>query len=405
MLTIRNNQFVEGLTMLDFPATRGESVGARATEALVRSPFPSLVRFAEGLTTAGRMVPAEEVSRRSRAVGLNFSEPMPEARLESFIDRKLAERRRQRIVQSGPQDLTTKSLGVFAELATTIVDPINVASAFIPVVGPARFAALTARFGRTGARALRGVAEGLVGAALVEPLVLAASTQEQADYGFLDSLLNVTFGGVLGGGLHVGLGKVGDVRKRGKARRMGEIVSRLERSNREQAFRAALVNVNDGVAPNPRLHIAEDAAVRDLPEGIEPNTPEERLWIKEQNADTRVRDVPQKYQQEVDRVDDPDSLLLADVPGAEEADLRVAEIEARKADAEEMELSMADAEDTLRASARTFVEDADDELLEVMGLTRGVDDTPDLAASAKAIEEVKQQEQAIRALVACMGRG
>lgn len=391
--------------MLDFPATRGESIGARATEALVRSPFPSLLRFVEGLTTGGRMVPADEVQRRSRAVGLNFNEPMPEARLEAFIDRKLDERRRQRIIASGPQDLTTKSLGLFAELATTIVDPINVASAFIPVVGPARFASLAARFGKTGARALRGVAEGLVGAALVEPLVLAASTQEQADYGFMDSVLNVTFGGILGGGLHVGLGRVGDIRKRGKARRMGEIISRLERSNREQAFRAAIVNVNDGVMPNPDLHISEDAAIRNLPEGVEPNTPEERLSIKSENAEANVRDVPRKLQDEVDRIDDPNSTMLADVPGAEEADLRVAEIDARKVDAEEMEVSMSDAEDTLRASARAFIEDADPELLDVMGLSRGVDDTPDIAAATKAIADVKEQEQAIRALVACMGRG
>ena len=391
--------------MLDFPATRGESIGARVVEALVRSPFPSVLRLLDSSRAGGRILSAEEVSRRSLAVGLSFHEPMREDRLEGFIERKLDERRRQRIVATGPQDLTTKSLGLFAELATTIVDPINVASAFIPVVGPARFASLSARFGKTGARALRGVTEGLVGAAVVEPLVLAASTQEQADYGFMDSLLNITFGGVLGGGLHVGLGKIGDVRKRGKARRMGEIVSRLERSNREKAFRAAIVNANEGIMPNPDLHIREDAAFRDLPDGVEPNTQAERLAIKGQNARANVQDVPRKLQAEVDRINDPASTMLADVPGAEEAQLRVAEIDARKVDAEEMEAALSDADATLRDSARAFVEDADDDLLEVMGLSREIDDTPDLADAAKAIENVKQQEQAIRALVACMGRG
>ena len=49
---------------------------------------------------------------------------------------------------------------------------------------------------------------------LVEPIVLTAATAEQADYGLMDSFLNVTFGSIIGGGLHVGAGALKDFRTR-----------------------------------------------------------------------------------------------------------------------------------------------------------------------------------------------
>jgi hypothetical protein len=62
------------------------------------------------------------------------------------------------------------------------------------------------------ARLARGVTEGAVGAALVEPLVYSAAKRVQADYGAADSLLNIAFGSILGGGLHVGIGKLRDIK-------------------------------------------------------------------------------------------------------------------------------------------------------------------------------------------------
>ena len=81
---------------------------------------------------------------------------------------------------------------------------------FIPIVGQARFASMVARAGLTQARFGKGAIEGLVGIAAVEPLVYTAATREQSDYGLVDSLIAVTFGGILGGGLHVGIGKLKD---------------------------------------------------------------------------------------------------------------------------------------------------------------------------------------------------
>jgi hypothetical protein len=93
-----------------------------------------------------------------------------------------------------------------------MVDPINVAASFIPVFGQTNFARLVARQGFTKARAIRGAVEGAVGATLVEPIVYGVAQSLQADYDMYDSLLNVTFGTVLGSGLHVGAGKLKDMK-------------------------------------------------------------------------------------------------------------------------------------------------------------------------------------------------
>jgi hypothetical protein len=98
-----------------------------------------------------------------------------------------------------------------AGMAATVVDPINLASAFIPVLGEARFAALAGKVGLTGARVARGALEGAVGAVAVEPIILLQARSEQADYDMYDSLLNVTFGTLVGAGLHAGGGAVKDL--------------------------------------------------------------------------------------------------------------------------------------------------------------------------------------------------
>lgn len=416
--------------MVDFQTTLGDTIAARSTEALVRSPFFSALRMRELSALGGRMLSSFEVAKRAQSVGLILDEPMREEKLDALIQRKLEERRRQRIVASGPQDGFTASLGFFAELATTVVDPLNVASAFIPVVGQARFAALSVRFGRLGARALRGTAEGLVGAAVVEPLVLAAATQEQADYGFLDSMLNVAFGAVAGGGLHVGGGKIADLRRSRRARRMSEVVTLMDRTNKEQALKSAIANVNEGVIPNPDLHLREDAAVRGeiksaidrrldegadieelINEGVLTSDEarnlqfEERMNIRARNQSMVVENVSEKLQAEVDRINSPKSDLLQDVEGAREADARAPEIAAKKNDVVEVEELLDSAEEDVKAAARAFLEEADESLLEAVGLTRDLDQVGDIAAADIAIAETRQQKDAIDALVACMKRG
>jgi hypothetical protein len=94
-----------------------------------------------------------------------------------------------------------------AMLLAGLADPLNVASAFMPVVREARVASILANAGesalaRAGARAAIGAAEGFAGAAALELPTYGLRTAMQDDYHLTDSLLNMAFGTALGGGLH-----------------------------------------------------------------------------------------------------------------------------------------------------------------------------------------------------------
>lgn len=99
-------------------------------------------------------------------------------------------------------------------LVGSVLDPTNIALAFVPVVGEARYAALLKQaggaFGRAGVRAGAGATEGLVGAALAEPLIYAGQQQWRNDYTAFDSMLNVAGGAVFGSLLHAGAGLARD---------------------------------------------------------------------------------------------------------------------------------------------------------------------------------------------------
>ena len=122
-------------------------------------------------------------------------------------------------------------VGFGAGLVTSMLDPINVASSFIPIVGEQRVMSMLARnagsaWGRAGVRVGVGALEGAVGAAALEPFIYAAKTQTQSDYGMTDSLLNIAFGTVMGGAMHSAGGAWGDwVRKRRGIRQPWEIVT------------------------------------------------------------------------------------------------------------------------------------------------------------------------------------
>ena len=77
----------------------------------------------------------------------------------------------------------------------------------------------------------KGAIEGFVGNALVEPIVYKVAKSEQADYDYQDSILNLVAGTVLGSGLHVGFGRVGDAIA--KARGKDNIYQRLAKSHPE----------------------------------------------------------------------------------------------------------------------------------------------------------------------------
>lgn len=210
-----------------YKSTLGETLGAVAEDAWNFNPLPSAIRFFEleanrNEDTNEPLISRDELNKKYSNLDLFFDQDEKQSTVDILVNRKVLERERQSIIARGPEGsfnpfnsgFYTGGAKLGTSLAVSLADPINIASAFIPVVGEARFASLVARQGLTKARGIRGVVEGAVGAAAVEPIILTAATAEQADYGLMDSFLNVTFGSIIGGGLHIGAGALKDFRTR-----------------------------------------------------------------------------------------------------------------------------------------------------------------------------------------------
>lgn len=163
----------------------------------------------------------EEAKAQIKDAGVPLSVPetsYTQEALDIIIERKKAELLRKD--QMDRAKGIVPAVGQFtAMLAAQIVDPINIAASFVPVVGPARYTAMMSRATTAGARALVrakvGAIEGVVGAAIVEPFVYRATQREQADYTMYDSMLNIGLGSVMGAGLHSGFGAIGDLIRKG----------------------------------------------------------------------------------------------------------------------------------------------------------------------------------------------
>jgi hypothetical protein len=272
----------QDLALEEMTAPLGSAVGASAEESWLRSPLSSLMSTAElsrqqygdqpsydELMTGqfstldapkppSRYISAESAREKAKGAGvkLDFQDgEFPEGYVDELIRRKAAESARQDALARAPGGFWAGTAVIGAGIGTSLLDPINVASAFVPVVGEARFASMVGALGLTGARLARGAGEGFVGAAMVEPIVLGAAAAEQADYGMADSVTNLAFGTVVGGGLHVGAGAIGDwLKKGGKSIHTtppapGAIPDRLASMSPEErgvVFRTALAQALDG---------------------------------------------------------------------------------------------------------------------------------------------------------------
>jgi hypothetical protein len=191
-------------------------LGATLDETLYYNPFNALDRLAEqklGQGTTGRLLSKDEwASSDYFREGIEVGDEGIKEGLANLLAERHDERLDFQITlqrSRGGFKLGAAQFGV--ALAGSMLDPLNVASAFIPTVGLARGATVASRLGRKGNRFTTGMMDGAIGAAVVEPLVIGAAAAEQdREYGLMDSFLNVALGSALGGGLHWGVGKLTD---------------------------------------------------------------------------------------------------------------------------------------------------------------------------------------------------
>jgi hypothetical protein len=189
-----------------------EAQGANIASSWDYNPTSSLFRLneqAQAYQESNVYLNKDDLNKQYADLGLFFEQDTREGVVDFLVQRKQVEQERASVVSRGPQN--TYGTFFLASLATNFADPINIGSAFIPVVGQTRFANMVARSGKNVARLQRGFIEGFVGNAAVEPIVYGVARSEQSDYDQYDAFFNIAAGGILGSSLHVGFGKIGDV--------------------------------------------------------------------------------------------------------------------------------------------------------------------------------------------------
>lgn len=239
-------------------ASSGQVIAAAFEQALYENPLNAVIRIGEYAQSTGRgrrLSQSEWQNSEYFREGITVSENGIRENTAALLAERHDERRsRSLVLERSPGGFGLGAAQFGAGLVASATDPLNVAASFIPVVGQARFLAATAKYGRTVARAGKGAFEGAVGAAVVEPAVLlAASLEQDEDYTFADSFMNIAFGSVLGGGLHVVGGKISDALKKADP----ATVKALQQN--------AISKIVQDQEVNQNLAIRQDVALRNDP--------------------------------------------------------------------------------------------------------------------------------------------
>lgn len=149
----------------------------------------------------GRLVAPEDLTKQYGDLGLKFDLPMTQGEADILAENKRAEQIRMAMIEYGPKGLLSTSAQFGTGVLAAMVDPLELATAFIPFVGQAPKVAAIARMGEIGRRTLVGAANGFVGSVVTEPGYYLLSKSQQLDYTMTDALFNVGVGTFLGGGI------------------------------------------------------------------------------------------------------------------------------------------------------------------------------------------------------------
>jgi hypothetical protein len=153
-----------------------------------------------GNTIDNPLLSREEANQRYSQYGVTFSSDIRLNEAEIIAARKIRETALKQRLQQTEGDFMSGASSLLGGMAGAMLDPINIATMFIPVtkIIPALKGLETA--GLMGKTAVRGI-DGLVMNSLVEPLPLWMAGVDQRDYTMADSLFNVTAGGLFGAGI------------------------------------------------------------------------------------------------------------------------------------------------------------------------------------------------------------
>jgi hypothetical protein len=200
----------------EIPTSFGDAFTSGFSMDFNNNPFWGLLRGYDRNKAAEEdptLIPQAELNKKYSNLGLTFYRDEQKGYVDKLVEQKTEELRKADIIARGPQNILAKSSYFIGGLGATVLDPINIGAAFIPVVGEEQFLSSLATKSLTTARFVRGAKEGFVGNVAVEPINILTAQADQRDYTVSDSLRNLTFGTLVSGGLHVTFGKIGDAYK------------------------------------------------------------------------------------------------------------------------------------------------------------------------------------------------
>ena len=191
---------------------RAIDYGNQRDDTLGRTRFSGIT----GQTsTPAPMLSATETNQQYGDIGLNFTGPVPAATAAEMAAAKRAELVREDIARRAPDGLINNAERFGAGFVTSALDPLNIAASFVPVVGQARYVAMLRGAGDSVGRALVrfgiGAAQNAAGQVPLEAARYGLTRNEQGDYDATNAMLDIAYGSLLGGGLHVAGGFVHDL--------------------------------------------------------------------------------------------------------------------------------------------------------------------------------------------------
>ncbi len=220
-------------SLQEFAPTFGQKMSAAVREAWMESYGPVATDFVRSRMAEDkrRITAAEaEAIRVERGGGVRMALKPKDNEYTAGQWATIVDRQRELAAVKDVRERTPWELGSVARGAAMfgagIVDPVNLATAFVPwtrSIGAMRGTVETARTGatfgaRTGARAAVGAVDAGISTLALEPLYYAGRQALGDDYDAVDSMANIAFGAAFGGGVHVIGGAAGDAWKAWRAR-------------------------------------------------------------------------------------------------------------------------------------------------------------------------------------------
>lgn len=263
-----------------FPSTAGEGqdwlgLSRQAARGIgsAQAELGTVDEYGRQVSVPEPTISAEDANKSYGIPGkLDFSAPVPASVAQSMQEAKVDEIARADAAARAPAGFWPTALRMGVGFVAGALDPLNIAAAFVPVIGEARIAGMLARAGvpglgeavlagvaedgaaaipsqaaRAAVRAATGAVGGLTFQAPLTALHYGLSRQEQGDYSAMDALGDMmTMGAGFGAAAHVGFGALGDLfHARFASSRAGQAVA-ADPATGEAAMRASVSQLVSG---------------------------------------------------------------------------------------------------------------------------------------------------------------